>query len=532
MVNAQQWLERQYNTREKRNNTKELHIDNRSLEGELDLSDFINLERLICLENRLTKITISPLAKEKLTYLDISNNNFPEQGLSFLTDYLNLEFLSLGNDKDPKVRIEKDIYNRFIGSLEPLKNMKNLKILWINNTNLDSGLEYLPDSLKRIYCDNNLKEESKVGEIQKQLLLLSTRIRNDNNYYKSYYYYCDYQVWLKERQEMEKIVNEWLIKVVNSGLSEKNANHSEFQLEAKKQSLQNIDNLAKSNDFTIYKEKNAQQQRAMLLTIKHLIATGKYKVSWSCGSGTNNAYASDDKHTKEVLETLVNKFEALINSQASVQQQLSTQIQVTSESNIIKLDNDIRARQALKDISVSSWNKIVFLDNKQSDRVLRNLFSTVLGNTLLDDKNHKLASPVADRPGMIRISSYQVVSDLKKIVDDRLFKILLDRSNPKVITIDDWTNITISRITLRNILTEDTKFDIGWRSNTFFNSAGFDKFAGVNRAKAKSLEAFQFLQKYAGDYSFNIVYPAGETFDEKELKNIADIQQQIQVPPK
>jgi len=44
------------------------------------------------------------------------------------------------------------LYNRFRGSLKFLQELKKLDILAIYNTNIDSGLEYLPDSLNTIYC--------------------------------------------------------------------------------------------------------------------------------------------------------------------------------------------------------------------------------------------------------------------------------------------------------------------------------------------------------------------------------------------
>lgn len=213
MVQAQQWLEsqEQYNTKQKRQNIKELEISNKDLEGELNLSDFDNLEHLVCLENNLTKVTFSPSVNEKLTYLDISNNNFPEQDLSFLTNLVNLKFISLGNNQTPEERIEKDIYNRFHGSLEPLKNMPNLRTLWIDNTDLNEGLEHLPKDLERLYCDANLKESFQVGTIGKELLAHRTEDYG-NNYRNRTYYYCDFQAW--KEVKMEELANKWLTDIV------------------------------------------------------------------------------------------------------------------------------------------------------------------------------------------------------------------------------------------------------------------------------------------------------------------------------
>ena len=49
MVNAQQWLESQkeYNTKEKREQITELDISEKVLESSLDLTSFVNLTRLI-----------------------------------------------------------------------------------------------------------------------------------------------------------------------------------------------------------------------------------------------------------------------------------------------------------------------------------------------------------------------------------------------------------------------------------------------------------------------------------------------------
>ncbi|CAG8698165.1 6464_t:CDS:2, partial [Ambispora gerdemannii] len=58
--------------------------------------------------------------RESLTHLHVGDNNFPKQ---------------------------EEIYNKFNGSLEPLKNMNKLSTLHIENTNINSGLEYLPESI-------------------------------------------------------------------------------------------------------------------------------------------------------------------------------------------------------------------------------------------------------------------------------------------------------------------------------------------------------------------------------------------------
>jgi len=62
-----------------------------------------------------------------------------DQDLSFLSGAVNLEELYLNG-------------NKFASSLELLKDMKQLKKLNIANTDIDSGLEYLPNSLEEFGC--------------------------------------------------------------------------------------------------------------------------------------------------------------------------------------------------------------------------------------------------------------------------------------------------------------------------------------------------------------------------------------------
>jgi hypothetical protein len=50
--------------------------------------------------------------------------------------------------------IDKGNYNNFFGSLQPLQNLSRLENLAIWNSNIDSGLEHLPENLKTIHCSN------------------------------------------------------------------------------------------------------------------------------------------------------------------------------------------------------------------------------------------------------------------------------------------------------------------------------------------------------------------------------------------
>ena len=126
MTLAQDYIN-QYYPLFQRNTVTKLDLANELLEGNLSLGTFINLEELDC-----------------------SNNKLTQRDLSIFSRFTNLEVLTIGSDTDKK-------FNNFVGSLKPLQTLRNLKNLDISNTNIDSGLEYLPDSLISIYCYNDKK---------------------------------------------------------------------------------------------------------------------------------------------------------------------------------------------------------------------------------------------------------------------------------------------------------------------------------------------------------------------------------------
>jgi len=84
--------------------------------------------------------------------LNLHNNQLTTRDLSALAPLVNLETLDLGKDNQVE-QINRGLYNQFTGSLKHLSNFTKLKILNISATDIDNGLEYLPESLEEFYCD-------------------------------------------------------------------------------------------------------------------------------------------------------------------------------------------------------------------------------------------------------------------------------------------------------------------------------------------------------------------------------------------
>ncbi|CAB4488102.1 unnamed protein product [Rhizophagus irregularis] len=179
-TNTRKYINKRYPTKSDKEKENKLIIDNKNLEFYLDLSEFVNLEELICSKNQLTSLDISknkhcnqlnklklPVANsEKLEYLNLLDNSF-SQNLDCFSRFVNLKELFVGNtDGD---RIQQGIYNRFHGSLKPLKKLVKLESLSINNTDIETGIEFLPDSITNFRCLADKRSEAKVKKIYEQL---------------------------------------------------------------------------------------------------------------------------------------------------------------------------------------------------------------------------------------------------------------------------------------------------------------------------------------------------------------------------
>lgn len=194
MINAQQILNQKYPNKE---TTKELDLSNQELDGSLIIQDFPKLEVIRCGNNKdlndislinlpklrcfhanncqLTNVTVNNcpninnfniannlltstnffdnLNPEKLICLSIHSNNFQEQDLTNFSRFTKLQRMFIDNNDQKKFNL--GIYNRFTGSLQSLKDLEDLEYLNIANTDIDSDLEYLPESVKKICLINS-----------------------------------------------------------------------------------------------------------------------------------------------------------------------------------------------------------------------------------------------------------------------------------------------------------------------------------------------------------------------------------------
>ncbi|CFW92699.1 protein of unknown function (L domain-like) [endosymbiont DhMRE of Dentiscutata heterogama] len=172
-TDAQQWLDNSYPSDSEKREVIHLDISKKNLEGPLNLNGFTNVKELNCGYNKISNLNVSDCLKiEKLfcndnkftdlqflssvnswnlVSLNITDNNIASHDLSEFSRFTNLGSLWIGNSD--KQRIKKNCYNRLYGSLESLKDLNKLHSLYISGTHIDKGLEYLPNSLKELFCE-------------------------------------------------------------------------------------------------------------------------------------------------------------------------------------------------------------------------------------------------------------------------------------------------------------------------------------------------------------------------------------------
>jgi len=141
----------------------------------LDLTNCPNINELWCWGNFLINLNfLNDLSSEKLEGISIEGNNFPLSDLTPFSRFVNLKKLYLGNLDEKK--INQNIYNRFYGSLEPLKSLTKLEFLSIRSTDIDSGLEYLPNNIEEFHC-YTVNSQFDVAKIYEELQPFAIDIR-------------------------------------------------------------------------------------------------------------------------------------------------------------------------------------------------------------------------------------------------------------------------------------------------------------------------------------------------------------------
>lgn len=177
---AQEWLDQTYPD-EVRSNIMDLNISQKKIWGKLDLKGFVNLQRLVCDINGLTDLDLSDCTD--LRYLWCSNNyltntNFlstlksPEKLVNFLaiSNYFNEDLSCFSKFTNLTVLyIGRGQNSCFYGSLRHLKPLTKLYSLIITDTDIDSGLEYLPNSLENFWCGSVSRSNPKCLKLDEQL---------------------------------------------------------------------------------------------------------------------------------------------------------------------------------------------------------------------------------------------------------------------------------------------------------------------------------------------------------------------------
>jgi Leucine-rich repeat (LRR) protein len=158
----------------------------------LNLINCKNLCKINCDNNRIKEI-ILPLNNERLEKLNLNSNNLSYQDLNIFSKFINLKELDIGNN-DFKERK----YNRFYGSLKPLKNLNKLEYLEISDTDIEEGLEYLSDNVEKIGCSTYNRNQCGVKKIKEQFGLFVS-IEDDDGYF-----ICKFQPWKKMNKLEER----------------------------------------------------------------------------------------------------------------------------------------------------------------------------------------------------------------------------------------------------------------------------------------------------------------------------------------
>ncbi|POG80804.1 hypothetical protein GLOIN_2v1471288 [Rhizophagus irregularis DAOM 181602=DAOM 197198] len=159
-TNTRKYINKRYPTESDKEKENKLIIDNKNLEFHLDLSEFVNLEELICSKNQLTSLDISK--NKQLTEIDCSQNKLVsldlKTGIEFLPDSI-MNFRCLA-DKRSEAKVKKTYEQLEAYTLSPIDAFQgryNLKA-WKKNWKLIKQKEALQQVEKELELDAKFTE--------------------------------------------------------------------------------------------------------------------------------------------------------------------------------------------------------------------------------------------------------------------------------------------------------------------------------------------------------------------------------------
>lgn len=113
---------------------------------DLDLREYKNLRILMLDSNNFTSVDFLNTIPnpEKLEQLQIYNNKIQPTDISIFSKFVNLKNLKIGTMENSS---KQGKHNKFYGSLKAYQNLTKLEEICIEATDVNEGLEYLPESL-------------------------------------------------------------------------------------------------------------------------------------------------------------------------------------------------------------------------------------------------------------------------------------------------------------------------------------------------------------------------------------------------
>jgi len=187
---------------------------------------------------------------------------------------------------------------------------------------------------------------------------------------------------------------------------------------------------------------------------------------------------------------------------------------------MVKLKEDTIIQKAFKDISDSSWDKII-IRGWSPDVQSRSLNLTNFKQTMLED-NPKFMIKEEFKWGGTRFFSFtndEVFNDVLKIFTKAKQTL---KSRDTMVYLDSSSNGIAPGYLFSNFLLRDEGDNKGndLFASFMYKEMGLKTSSGLYSicCKIRSKEAFEFLKKYSNDKTIPIVYQAGIDFDDKEFE--------------